>query len=303
MNQSQASTRISRSPANSGKAGEEKITFAAADGFPLRGTVFRGSGNGPLVLISGAMGVPSGFYAKFAAALADAGSRAVMVWDYRGMPGSPAPKTWRGSLRARDWALTDFPAALARLQAEAPGHRVVGIGQSFGGQAFGISGVAGQFERYAFIAVLSGYWRNMQNPLRVFSAMQLLGLPVTLAAGRTLPFMGLGDTVPAPVYREWAQWCRNPHYLYGMADMPERERVRDVDKPILSIRHPDDPWGTEKAVEALLAHHLSAKIERRLLGPEQAGGEPVGHLGFFRSKFRNDLWPDVIDWLLDGPAN
>ncbi len=296
----QASTEISPIPTRS--ANGEPVEFAAADGFPLRGTLFRSAGDGPLVLVSGAMGVPSGFYAKFAAALAEAGARAVLIWDYRGMPGSPTPAGWRGSLRARDWALVDFPAALERLRSEAPGHPVVGIGQSFGGQAYGISGVADRFERYAFVAVLSGYWRNMENPWRVFAAMQLLGLPVTIAAGRTLPFMGLGETVPAPVFREWARWCRHPLYLYGMRDIPESGRSHSVETPVLSIRHPDDPWGTKRAVEALLAQYPAADIERRVIGPDQTGGVPVGHLGFFRSKFRHDLWPDVIGWLLDGPA-
>ncbi|QDZ01956.1 alpha/beta fold hydrolase [Nitratireductor mangrovi] len=276
------------------------VSFDASDGFPLRGTLATGPGQGPLVLISAATGVPSGYYAKFARALVEAGAGAVLAYDYRGMPGSPKPPGWRGALRMKDWGLKDMPAALAALESHAPGRPVVGVGQSFGGQALGICGVADRFERYAMVAALSGYWRNMQNPLKVFLAMNALGLPVTTLAGRTLPFMGLGEAIPATIYRDWARWCRSPDYFMSDPGLPETDRFEAVTTPILAVRHPDDPWGTEKAVEALLGFYRNAPIERLALGPQDAGGEPVGHLGFFRSRFAETLWPPVIDWLLRG---
>ena len=35
------------------------------------------------------------------------------------------------------------------------------------------------------------------------------------------------------------------------------------------------------------------------VSPDDAGG-PIGHLGYFRSRFAQTLWPDFIGWLLEG---
>ena len=69
------------------------ITFETSDRFPLHATLFHGSGNGPLALISSAAAVPRGFYAKFAEHLvARHGIRAALTYDYRGVAaGDPEP--------------------------------------------------------------------------------------------------------------------------------------------------------------------------------------------------------------------
>ena len=73
--------------ASSNDVCRREVTFVAADGFALGGTLFEGAGGGPLVLISSATGVPRGYYAAFASALCNAGARAALTYDYRGLPG------------------------------------------------------------------------------------------------------------------------------------------------------------------------------------------------------------------------
>ena len=287
------------------KAGDEKhaqpehITFAATDGFPLTGTWFAGDGDGPAILVSAATAVPRGYYTRFAQALVQSGAAGVLSYDYRGLPGSPSPKGWRAPLLMRHWALHDFPAALDELEQRAGTTHLAGIGQSFGGQALGLSGTAHRFARYANVAALSGYWRNTATPLRVLLSMNAVGVPMTWAFGRTFRAMGIGEPLPGPVFREWARWCRTPDYFMSDPSLPETARFADVTTPVLSVRHDDDPWGTEKAVEALLGFYPNAPVTRLVLGPAQAG-EPVGHLGFFRSRFAETLWPPVVNWLMTG---
>ena len=278
----------------------EDVSIVTDDGYPVAGTLLEGDGIGPLVLISAATAVPRGFYAKFAAALVAAGARAALTYDYRGMPGSPPPKGWTKRINMKDWALQDLPAALRRLGDVAPGHPMVGVGQSFGGQALGLCGDADRFSRYMFVASLNGYYGNMKHPLQVFLAMQALGLPIATLLGKTHRKMGLGEPIPASVFQDWARWCRTPDYFFSDPSVPETSRFADVRTPILSIRHSDDDWGTEAAIESLLGHYVNAPIERRVLGPDHTGGAPVGHLGFFRSRFRETLWPEAIEWLLGG---
>ena len=35
------------------------------------------------------------------------------------------------------------------------------------------------------------------------------------------------------------------------------------------------------------------------ISPQDAGGQQIGHLGFFRCRFADVLWPQFISWLLD----
>jgi hypothetical protein len=34
-----------------------------------------------------------------------------------------------------------------------------------------------------------------------------------------------------------------------------------------------------------------------IVTPDAAGGEKVGHFGFFRSRFSDSLWPPIGEWL------
>src|SRR5690606_33133285 len=91
MPQSSAS---SQSDANSAIRQSEPLTFRTADGFPIGGTLFKGVGSGPLVLISSATAVPQQLYHRFALRLIDSGARAVLCYDYRGTGHSPRPAGW-----------------------------------------------------------------------------------------------------------------------------------------------------------------------------------------------------------------
>lgn len=277
----------------------EALPFTTEDGFPLSGTLFRGQGDGPGVLISSATAVPQGFYAAFAGALAAAGASAVLTYDYRGVGRSPRPSAWKKRIGMKDWALHDLPAALAALSQQAPGRPLVGVGQSFGGQALGLCGVADRFERYGMVATMSGYWRGLDDRL-VGPRMFGIGVPLSFFFDSMPRWMGLGEPIPTSVFRDWARWCRNPDYFFGDLRVPETARYADVTTPILALGMTDDVWGTRRAVDALMRRYVNAPVERRWLSPVDAGGHPIGHLGFFRSRFAQTLWPEFIAWLLSG---
>ena len=283
----------------------KQIHFDATDGFRLAGTLFSGApslppANGPLVLVSAATGAPRGFYAAFARHLVAHGCRAVLTYDYRGLPDSPRPEGFRGRINMRDWARLDMPAAIRRLDREAPGHAMVGVGQSFGGQALGLCGMPQRFDRYVMVACLSGYWRHTDTPWQNLVSMHVVGLPLTALLGRTARWMGLGEPFPASVFRDWARWCFHPEYFFDDPAVGAREGYATVDMPVLCLGMTDDVWGTPRAVHALMKHYVHADIEERWLSPRDAGGQPIGHLGFFRSRFRDTLWPDVTDWIVNG---
>ena len=156
----------------------------------------------------------------FRTALCKAGARAVLTYDYRGLPGSPAPKGWNKRIGMKDWAVLDMPAAAAALDAVAPGHAMAGVGQSYGGQALGLCGISRRFTRYGMVATMSGYHRGLDDRW-AWPRMFLVGVPVASLLGRVPRWLGIGEPIPASVFRDWARWCRRPDYFFGDPAVPE----------------------------------------------------------------------------------
>ncbi len=280
---------------------ETALSFSAADGFPLGGVLFEGEGegDGPLVLVSSATATPQGLYAGFARALVAAGARAVLTYDYRATGRSPRPAGWRERINYKDWALHDFPAALAALEAVAPGHLVVGVGQSYGGHALGLSGVADRFVRYAMVASMTA-WFGFLDDRRAWARMNLVGVPVSLLSRDTPRWLGIGEPIPGSCFRDWARWCRMRNYFFDDPGLPETVRFEAVRLPILAIGLTDDLWATPRGIADFMARHPNAEVEERWISPQDGGGAAIGHLGFFRSRFATTLWPPLIRWLLAG---
>ena len=291
-------TAHAKPPKPSHTVSKRDIRFDASDRFMLEGTLFEGAGDGPLVLISSATAVPRGLYAGFASAAVAAGARAALVYDYRGTGGSTAPAGWRARIGMKDWALLDFPAAARALDAVATGHPMVGVGQSYGGQALGLCGISDRFERYGMVATMSGYFGGLNDRAAKWRMLGI-GVPVSLLSSRTPKWLGIGEPIPGTVFRDWARWCSKPDYFFDDPAFAETARYSDVRTPILALGMDDDHWGTRRAVAALMRHYSNASIEERWISPEE-GGSPIGHLGFFRSRFAATLWPGLIGWLVEG---
>lgn len=280
----------------------EPLSLATINGVKLAGRLFENNNAavGPVVLMAGAVAVPQSYYRHFAAALTKVGARAVLTFDYRGIAES-RPARLRGyRIRMKDWALEDFPAAAEILGARFPESDCVGIGHSFGGQALGLSGIADRFSRYAAVATLSGYWRAMDEPLKVFAAMNLVGVPLTWILGYAPGAAGLGEDIPAQVFRDWARWCRSPDYFFSDPELPETERFGQVRTPLFIAGMRDDKWATERATLALTERYDKAHKTYRWFTPQEAG-RAIGHFGYFRRAMAKSLWPEVIDWLIAGP--
>jgi predicted alpha/beta hydrolase len=281
------------------------VRFDALDHFPLAGTLFSNpSGSGPLVLVNSATAVKCGYYTKFALACLNAGARAALIYDYRGVAESSLPRGWTRRVNMKDWGTLDMPGAINFLDSHCPGHPMVGIGHSIGGTNLGLCGKSDRFQRFLMVGSAIGTLSMTDEKIWLYIRMNLVGRALAALLGKAPKWMGIGTDLPGSIFSDWARWCGQPNYLFDDPDITERDRFAKVRTPILSVSIHDDLWATPRAVRAHHAYFPNAQISRCVIKPGSSEPRPIGHLGFFRSRFSKTLWPDVIDWMVSGtPGN
>jgi predicted alpha/beta hydrolase len=274
------------------------VEFAARDGYRLAGTLYRPkTPNRRAVLIQAASGVKQEYYGKFAAHLAASGF-AVLTFDYRGI-GRSRPARLRGfKANMRDWAEKDIGGALDYLARATYGARIIGLGHSFGGQAFGV--VPGN-ERYVAamtVGAQSGYWKHWRGAGRL--GMWLVTHLLLPSVSRLLGYFpsrrfGQGEDLPAGVAIEWASWCRHPGYIVGA--LGAQEAYAGFSAPVCAYSITDDRYAPLKAVEAFLDFYPNSVRKLERVDPAQHGEAPIGHFGFFRERFKDTLWKEAAHWM------
>jgi predicted alpha/beta hydrolase len=107
-----------------------------------------------------------------------------------------------------------------------------------------------------------------------------------------------GLPLPRGVYAEWRRWCLRPDHFGPDLHTYLSDNVFDeIRAPLLSVGFEDDPIATRRTVAALDRFYPNAQRESRWYSPADAGGERIGHEGFFASRHRETLWRPVFDWL------
>jgi len=282
-----------------------RLTIIASDGTELEATLFEPGkpipANASLIIIGGAAGVPSRYYARFAAYLADLG-HPVLTFDYRDIGLSRRGSLQGSPTRMRDWCATDTPAVIDWAIRSYPGRPLHWIGHSLGGFATGLAHNNTAIARQLSVATLSGYWRLMSSPerYRVRVLMGSVAPSVVRLAGYFPGWLMGGEDMPGPAFLEWTRWCMHPEFIFGDATLTETKYLAQFRAPIRFAQIEDDVWGTPAAVEHI-ASHFTANAERSIWSIRLAdtGAKRIGHHGFFREQFRATLWPAAYAWLMD----
>ncbi|MFT4046595.1 MAG: alpha/beta fold hydrolase [Solimonas sp.] len=280
------------------ETGEIHLTLTAVDGHLLAATLFEPRGE-PLaaVQINGATGVRRRYYRAYAQFLAAQGY-AVLCYDYRGIGDSQ----WRGlaprQLRILDWGERDLAAMLAHLRQRYPRLPLYAIGHSAGGQLLGLAANNHFVDAALAIASQSGYWRLWPKRLQPLMAALWYGvLPAAVGLYGKVPAALLGSELPGGVAREWARWCRNPHYISDERGRPLREHFDAYRGRMRFYAIADDTfYAPLAAVRELARFYRHADVDVRVLNGHAHGLRRVGHFGFFRGNARA-LWPLTIEWL------
>lgn len=276
----------------------ERLSIAA-EGAHLAATLFRPAGvPQAAVLLSGATGVPAGFYRAFAEWLAAERGLAVMTYDYRDFAASAVghPRASRAGMA--DWSLRDPVAALARLRALFPISPLWVIGHSLGGMWLHHQPGLEQVER--IVTLGSGLAHVSDHPAHYRWRAQLFWSRPVVALARSqgyLPgrLLRFGPDLPLQVYLDWRRWCTTPGWPAGGPEdaafpaEPARVRAR-----MRLIAVSDDALVPPVAVWRLMARYPEAVKRQLVLRPEDFGLRGIGHLEAFHRK-NAVLWPAIVD--------
>ncbi len=252
-----------------------------------------------MILLAGAIGVEQSFYKDYAAFLAGEGF-AVVTFDYRGIGASLRGPLRRVRASLLDWGEKDIAAVIAWISSEYPKAKLLYVGHSAWGQLMGLARNNDHVAAMLMIAAPSAYWRLWKGRQRVsIGLLWFVLLPVLTRLVGYFPGkrIGLGADLPPGVALNWARWGRNRHYISDGQGEPIREHYRSFSAPIRAYSFSDDPNAPREAVAELLSYYSDAPTEHEHLRPQDIGVRSIGHLSFFKDKFRDSLWRRTSEWL------
>jgi predicted alpha/beta hydrolase len=252
------------------------------------------------VIIAGAMGVKQHFYRHYASYLAEQGFVA-LTFDFRGIGSSKERELWGSDVRLWQWGAHDLQAVLAWIIRQYPAHRVLVVGHSLGGQILGLAPYAGRVDGLLGISAQSAYWNHWKLPRKLLMLLFWYGLvPASSYIAGYFPsqLFGLGDPVPKGVALDWAAGGRKARYLLDLYGGGEYDHYAAFKGRLGLWSFVDDGLAPARAVQALGAFYPHAQsVEHHNWTQQDAGGNPIGHMGFFRPGMRETLWEKSAAWL------
>lgn len=281
----------------------QTLSITAADGFVLGASYYPAAQPRAQLLIGAATGVPQGFYRRFAEYAAQRGF-STLTLDYRGI-GHSKPASLRGfEMYYLDWATLDLAAAVEHLKAQSDLPLFM-VGHSFGGHAFGLLPNHQQIAGLYTFGTGAGWhgWMPRAEQLRVRLMWSVIA-PLLVARKGYLAWsaFGMGEDLPAGVYRWWKRWCRYPNYFFGDPNLADSmsERFAAVRSPLTAANALDDLWAGPASRDAFMQHYRNAPYQPRTIDSHAEGLGAIGHMGYFRQSCQ-PLWDEALNWFAGLP--
>jgi len=270
----------------------QKIPLTTNNGRLLSARVFSATEPRSVVVVAGAMGVPQSCYEKFARFLCEQG-HSVITFDYFGMGESLQTPLRHCQTNISDWGEEDCTAIIRFARDYFPGLKLQWIGHSVGGQLLGMIPAVNQIDQAITVASGSGYWRENSPPTkRVAWLLWYFIAPLSVPLAGYFPGARLnmvGD-LPANVMRQWRRWCLNREYAVGAEGEAMRVRFASVTVPITSVAFSDDEMMSRRNIESLHSFYQNSPRTMIRLKPADIGEKKIGHLGWFRERYRDSVW-------------
>ncbi len=287
------------------------VSFPAADGYQLKGTVWRHrqacTQPRPVVIINPATSVRARYYARFAAFLHAHGFD-VLTYDYRGI-GESRPASLKGFEAGWiDWGRLDFEAALQYASDTFPGQPIQVVAHSVGGFLIGLAASCHRVTRVFTMGAQFAYWRDYARHKRLRMLFKWhVFMPALTRVFGYFPGGRLGwlEDTPRGVVRDWTAphprfedaWRRAPLHLTEAECRELVARFAAMRGPTLAVSLADDEFGTVPAIQRLLRYYRNSAVTHLHISPAAIGQQAVGHFAFFHSRFEHSLWRIPLEWL------
>lgn len=270
------------------------LTITCSDKRQLEITQFKPESPIGSVVIASAFGVAQSFYWPLAEYLSNQGYT-TYCFDFRGTGVNESLLSEPFCLS--EWASQDIEAVLGKaLETEQPVHL---IGHSVGGQIMGLAPSSKKLTSAIFIAASAPYWKRWPRLAD--------GLKIRVNAGFILPLVsklytrfptqkfGLGNQdLPPDAVRQWAKWMSKPNYLFDASFGLDCSAYKEMQIPIISIAFSDDLLAPIENISHLLRYFENAECSIKHIKPTEIGAKHIGHTGFFKERFKDTLWQDVL---------
>jgi predicted alpha/beta hydrolase len=237
---------------------------------------------GPAVMIWPAMGVPAGYYRRFALQLGAAGL-SVVVADHRG-PGSSTPAPSRSSAYGYAELVADVGAVKESLKARLDGRPVLLLGHSLGGHVCALHLATHQPSDIAgLVLIASGtpYWRAYPGPHRPVILPYTQGIAATSALLRVWPGWSFGGRQARGVIRDWAYTARRGRFP-RLDGVDVEAALATVRTPVLAISVDNDRYTPPSTVDHLCGKLSAAPVER-VHYPRSEAGASLDHFTWVRA--------------------
>jgi predicted alpha/beta hydrolase len=273
--------------------------IATADGYAIDCSLyepFERRAPPAVVVINSGAGIPRTLYESFASWLADCGMTTI-TYDYRGIGGSRGRSIRGLEASIQDWGSKDCAAVLDWMKRRFPDAVIHVVAHSIGGVVTGFVSNPPQIGRMVLVSPHIGYWGDYARAARrrMFVLWHVLMPAVTRMAGY-FPGrkFGLPEDLPFDVALEWGRMrLRRERRAPGSRE----EIVPRIEASVLTIRPSDDPFATEPAMHRVEEFFARCRFSDF---PIDAGGRPLGHLGFFSKSSREGPWQVARGWLASG---
>lgn len=270
----------------------EEVPLLTAGGHRISVRLFAAERPRSVVIVAGAMGVVQHCYEKFARFLCGQGF-SVLTFDYAGTGTSHNTPLRRCASSITDWGKYDCNAVIDFARSRYPDLKLQWIGHSVGGQLLGMTPEVNRLDKAVTVACGSGYWRENSPPTkRIAWLLWYFIAPLSVRLMGYFPGTRLkmvGD-LPANVMRQWRSWCLHPEYAVGVEGEALRQQFASVKVPITGLAFTDDEMMSLRNVESMHSFYRNAPVTLLRVDPAAIGERTIGHLGWFRERYRESLW-------------
>ena len=253
------------------------------------------------LVISSATGVLQKYYNKFAQYFAIQGF-VVYTFDYHGIgkSGYSDLALKKNTTNLTGWGQIDQAAVIAFAKKEHPDASLTLITHSVGGQLLGFNPNHSLIDKVILVASQTGYWKEFRgiHRIKMWSFWYVL-IPLLTPIFGYFPAkkLGLFENLPENMVHEWASWGKQKKYMMHFYN--QKDYYFDAIKiPILAMSFSKDDYAPKNTVDQLVKYYSNAQLKRVHHTPKK-GKKHIRHFGFFKSSFKEPLWEQSLQWILE----